>query len=59
MSPFMETVERWCPTCVKRFLATIHTERVGKELARMTTPCPDCGHGGDILVEVPSGLPAG
>lgn len=55
----METVERWCPTCAKRFLAAVHMERVGKELARTTTPCPECGHGGHILVEVPPGLSAG
>jgi endogenous inhibitor of DNA gyrase (YacG/DUF329 family) len=59
MSPFMEAVERWCPTCTKRFVAAVHAERVGKEQVRMTTPCPDCGHDGQILVEVPPGVRAG
>jgi hypothetical protein len=51
--PFLPTAERWCPACEKSFLATIYTERQGKETGPMTvTPCPDCGTTGQLLADV-------
>jgi ribosomal protein S27AE len=50
--PFLQKVQRWCPKCEGEYTATVHSERIGKELSTMVMPCPDCGTPGQILADI-------
>jgi RNase P subunit RPR2 len=50
--PFEQMKQLVCLGCERPFVATVFTERRGRELVFETTPCPDCGGVGAVPIEV-------